>query len=244
MDLKQFKQRFNEKYPNRTYYAYFNDKLQKIVYFTIVKNNNETSFIDDKTKQQITEYCKNSPNVVNSFIEYVSENGIFTDEQLSDFYDKYLCNQNISLENILKDVDEFSKTSNNSKTIKSAKKTIRGYVYEPETKSSKSIFFMNITLAKDSNKIKYCHIDDNRTEPEYRGFGIHSSGVKFLEAILAKNNILNIKGEVVDYESLDKEMNGLARHYENLGFSIHQTPEGDLKFTKSVDPYSDLEIIQ
>lgn len=245
MDLSTARRKFFEKNPK--VYANFvrNSKLNKNLCFTFdyVDGTNRSNIITEEVKQKISESSK-SDNPFNDVIEYIGNHAFDSDlfEKITDCY--YDC----SVEGkTFKDTNEVCDyinayissikraTSNNNRSI------IACYeVGENGELCKDRLFYMELIFKEQRSGQIICIIENTFTENHCRQCGLHTYGVKFLEAVLIEKNIYTIIGDSQDVDLY--ETGTLEDHYRKLDFEVTTDKYGKSRLYKYIDAEPTMQI--
>ena len=250
MSLSSIRKKFFDKYPNSKAYITKNEKLDKYVCYVYDFNNQEKigGVIDEQLKQKIVEYASDKGgDVFNAVLEYLTPLNL-SDEVISkigDCYFDYSTNKFKinSASEVCDMINQYASECVDNKNRTSKSKVDAYIIDENGNLDENSIFYMELCYKKTKSGQKVCLIDNTFTESEYRGAGIHSGAIKFLEAVLASKNIHNLIGESQECDVYDESgKSTLHDHYIKLGFSLTTTKDGRNLIVKQIDQFNDLPI--
>ncbi|MBQ9795949.1 MAG: hypothetical protein IJW36_03230 [Clostridia bacterium] len=247
MTISEARSKFFKKNPSVLANFCKNEKLNKTICFTYdyVDQSANAGAISDEIKSKILSFSKGkSLDAFSCVLEYFTLNGIDNDllEKIADLY--YECSLNgKSFNNTNEVCDEINNfiTTNNQKTNSSNSSLVCAYEVLENGELGDRVFYMDITHKTNRNNQKVCKIENTFTEESFRGAGLHSYAIRFLEAVLAKNNIFALVGEAMECDAYQSKST-LNEHYKNLGFEVTTGSSGTSYLYKSVDPYSAMSL--
>lgn len=242
MDLTIVRKKFFEKYPNSIASIVYNDNLGCFIVFTY-DFENITSFntvIDEQTKNDLFEFAKHSDKAPLLIFSEFLNLGKFNNDQLeiisNYLLDCYNGKQNPkSLEEICRVVNTYTLNSEDKKA--SNKSRVSAFILNDNCEPTHlPIFNMDISYRRTKSGKKVCYIENTFTEKEYRGAGVHSYGIKFLEAILSRKNFHSLMGKSEECEIYDEtRQTNLNNHYKNMGFNVLTNSLGESFIVKQVE---------
>lgn len=249
MDINQAKEKFYNSNPNTLANFCYNEKLGSFLCFTFdYLDNKNTQVVSEAQKKQISDFAKKGNKTpLSALIEYYSTFVTKHDfiEKLSDFYYECVVNER-SFKSTDEACDQFNAymaKTNNTSTAKSRRSIVACYtVREDGTLDENRLFYMELTFGKTKNGLTVCKIENTFTEDEYKGAGIHSYGIRFLEAVLARRGVYTMIGESQACDVYDSESEKtLEDHYRKLGFNV-VCKNGTNYITKDVDPCFEMQL--
>ena len=251
MNLVQARKKFFKANPNT--YAYFclNEKLGKYICYTYgYADSGENVAIPASMVAEIEAYAKGkNEDPMFMVIDYASNHAKSIDmvDLLSNFYYHEVVENETSYASISDVCDAFNKYAhrNNCKSqSETTSSQVACYELTADGELDKNrIFAMDLTIARSGSGAKYCKIDNTFTEDDYKGNGIHTFGIKFLEAVLAREHIYSLVGESQECDVYDAESTStLEKHYQKLGFEVTTDENGTNFIAKAIDPDLYLEI--
>lgn len=250
MNLSQAKRNFFKLNPNT--YAYFckNEKLGKYVCYTYgYSDSSEAAAIPSSMIAEIEASVKGkSEDPIFDVINYASNKAKSVDmvELLSNFYYNEVVENQTTYKTIAEVCSAFNKYAQQHKATKRDVSGTQVACYEvnPDgTLNQNRIFSMDLTIARSKSGANYCKIENTFTEDDYKGNGIHTYGIKFLEAVLAREHIYSLIGESQECDVYDSQSGAtLEQHYQKLGFEVTTDENGTNFIGKAIDPDFYLEI--
>ncbi len=249
MDLQAAKQNFFKENPHSLAYFEKNEKLNKYLCYMFgccSPANGEISEEQIKKIENFGEVNKSDP--LNTIIEYYSLFGIKQPllEKLSDFYYDAIVEGKTftSVKNACDEFNKFCVEAAKKSVSASSKSYVSCYeVLEDGNLDQNRIFYMELLFAKGKDGAKACKIENTFTDLKYRGNGIHSTAIKFLEAVCQKKYIYTLVGESQACDIYKEDGNGsLEDHYKNLGFRVITDSNGTNHIIKDIDEYSSMQI--
>jgi len=249
MNLQTAKNIFFSNNPHSLAYFEKNEKLNKYLCYTFgicTSASGELSEEQIKKIENFGEVKQDTP--LNTIIEYYSLFGIKQSllEKLSDFY-YYAVVEDKTFESV-RDAcikfNEFCIEASKKSTTTSPKSYISCYeILEDGNLEQNRLFYMEILFTKNKDGAKVCKIENTFTDAAYRGNGIHSTAIKFLEAVCQKRYIYTIVGEskACDvYEETGSKT--LEEHYNKLGFRVVTDNNGTNHIIKDVDEFCSMQV--
>ena len=248
MNITEIKNKFYKDNPNTFANFVYNEKLGKYVCFVYDYANAKggEGLIDEQTIQKIKEFYKakgGDPFI--TLLDYFSKYGIEDKklEKISDYYYEASVSGKTfnDVSEVCAGINEFVNVEAGLEN-KSSRSLITAYTVNPNGKiDDNQIFYMEVKFVKSKTGEKACKIENTFTEEKYRGNGLHSYGIKFLEAVLAKKHIYTLVGESMECDVYETG-NSLDEHYKNLGFTVTTNKNGESRIIKDINPESSLQI--
>ena len=250
MNIAEVKNKFYKQNPNTLANFVYNEKLGQYVCFVYDYANAQTTngFINNEVMGKMEElHAKLGGDPFLAVLEYFDKHGIKDDhlEKISDYYyDALMSGKTFnSVEEVCNGINSHMQSETNAEN-KSSRSLVTAYIVnENGTLSNDRIFYMEVKFIKSRTGERACKIENTFTEENFRGNGLHSYGIKFLEAVLAKKHIFTLVGESMECDVYETGTS-LNNHYKKLGFEVTTNKNGESRIIKDVNPENTMQLTE
>lgn len=248
MSLSELQKKYFDKNPRAVAYFMHNERLGKNVCYVYDTTSKQTNgIIDEKLKKAFCEsVSEDETDIFKRFLEFIGNKKLGNDkiEKITDCYYDYILSGSHyqTADEVIDAINDYSSKTNPSSKSNSSRISAYFALENGELEPS-SIFTMDVSFKKNKRGESLCKIENTFTDEEYKGCGIHSNGIRFLEAVLAKKNVYTLVGEALECgEFVSDSDSNLNEHYMKLGFSLVYNNLGESRIIKQIDPNFELPI--
>ncbi len=249
MSIIEIQRKFFKKYPNIYANITYNERLERYVCysFDIATATTHSDAISEDVKRAIRNFKSGDTNAFNTLLAYFTAHGIDEDllSKIGDYYYECLLSEKTfaNTDEVCDAINAYlSKTTSTENT--SNHSMVTAHFINEDGEIEEQIFYMEVIFQKKTGKAgAFCKIENTFTKDKYYGNGLHSYGIKFLEAVCAEKGVFTLFGESVDCDLHEtKTGSSLNEHYRNMGFTTTTDSLGNTYIAKAIDGYSSMKI--